>query len=168
MKKVVGVLCVFVIIAIVTCTGIWLFGDHSQVKEGIYRSQNSSKYPNAYIVVEDGTAQFYNIDLNEMYKAEIVENYIDYLVNYKEHVLSSSDKKEIKEAIDLNGQFCQKKIILNYEKENSNYYDETLDIYNYNFGYVTDVDYLAYDYDWKKDTITLTRDDDENIVFVRE
>ncbi len=168
MKKVVGFLGVFIIIAIVTCIGIWLFGDHSQVKEGIYRSQNSSKYPNAYIVVEDGTAQFYNIDLNEMYKAEIVEHYINYLEGYKEQVLSNSDKASIKEEIDLNAQFCQSKFVLDYSKEKINYYDEEAKVYHYNFGDITDVDYLSYDYDWEKNTITLTRDTNNEIIFERE
>lgn len=168
MKKKVRIIAIILAVGVMTFAGFWFFGNHTEVKAGIYRIQNNTTYPEAYILVEDGKAQFFNIDLNALYKNCVVERYITYLEEYKEQKLSVSDKTQIEESIDLNAQFCESKFILDYSKENYNFVDNSTGLCNYNFGKITDTDYLSYNYDWKKGSITLTRDEAESIVFERE
>lgn len=168
MKKKVRIIAIILAVGVLAFAGFWFFGNHTEVKAGIYRIQNNTTYPEAYILVEDGKAQFFNIDLNALYKNCVVERYITYLEEYKQQKLSVSDKTQIEESIDLNAQFCESMFILDYSKENYNFVDNSTGLCNYNFGKITDTDYLSYNYDWKKGSITLTRDEAESIVFERE
>lgn len=143
-----------------------MFSDHTKVADGTYQIQNNATYPDAYIVVEDGEAQFFNIDLNELYKDDIVEKYIMYLKNYKNQSVTSADEEQIKNSIDLNERFCKTKFALDYSEENYNFVDDR-GIGNYNFGTITDISYLSYEYDWKNQSITLNREDAELIKFKR-
>lgn len=154
MKQKIKIILVVVLIAIISFGGIWIFSDHSKVKDGTYEIQNNTTYPDAYIVVDNGEAQFVNIDLNALYKDTIVEDYLSYLKNYKNQKLSSLDEEKIKDSIDLNAQFCETKFVLDYSRE-SDFVDEGIG--HYSFGAITDISYLSYQYDWKKGSITLDR-----------
>ena len=122
------------------------------------------RYPDAYIEVKDGKAQIFNIDLNDLYKDGIVERYIEYLGQERE--IKSSEKKEIENAIDLNKQFCDVSFVLDYEGP-GNFVDSN-GICIYNFGFITEIDCFAYEYDWKNKSITLVRPEAGRIVFKKE
>lgn len=164
-KLVIGAVVLIFIIAI-SFGAIRLFSDHSKVADGKYQIQNNAVYPDAYILVEDGQAQFFHIDLNELYKESIVEDYLNYLKNYKKQKLTASEEKQVRDAIDLNEQFCETKFVLDYSKENYNICDEE-GYYHYNFGFITEISYLSYEYDWKKRSITLDREETGPIEFKR-
>lgn len=156
MKQKIKIIAVVVVIAIISLGGIWFFSDHSKVKDGTYMIQNNTTYPDAYIVVDNGKAQFFNIDLNALYKDTIVEDDLLYLKNYKNQKLSSLDEEKVKDSIDLNAQFCETKFVLDYSRK-SDLFDEDEGIGYYSFGAITDISHLSYQWDWKKRSITLTR-----------
>ena len=168
MKKIIKriVIIVVVLIAFIALTAgaIKLFSDHTEVAEGTYKVQNNTHYPDAYLVVNDGKAQFFNIDLNALYKDDIATYYIDYLKTNNPQ-LSGEEEKEVRDAIDLNKMFCESEFPLDYDPEKSNFIDEE-GIAHYNFGWVTEMSYLSYEYDWKKETITLDRG--PRVIFKRE
>ena len=53
-------------------------------------------------MIDNGEAQFFNIDLNALYKDTIVEDYLAYLKYYKKQKLSSYDEEKVKDSVDLN------------------------------------------------------------------
>lgn len=165
-KKFVIAAVVLIFLTVISFGAVRLFSDHSKIADGKYQIQNNVVYPDAYILVEDGQAQFFHIDLNELYKESIVEDYLDYLKNYKKKILTASDEKQVRDAIDLNAQFCETKFVLDYSEENYNFCDEE-GLYHYNFGFITEISYLSYEYDWKKRSITLDREETGPIEFKR-
>ena len=165
-KKIAKVVITIAVIVFLVLFEIWFMSDHGQVKEGTYYAVNSASYPEAYIVVQDGFVQFFNIDLNEMYKQQIVNRYITYMEGHKERKLTEKEKKQIENAIDLNERFCDSKFAINKEDAEF-FYDDLTGIGNYNFGFVTNGDALSYEYNSRKKTITLTREEAEQIVFER-
>lgn len=165
MKKIVIIVVLIVFIAL-TVGAIRLFSDHTEVAEGTYEIKNNTKYPKAYLVVKDGKAQFFNIDLNALYKDGIVTYYIEFLKT-KNSQFSSEDEKEVRNSIDLNKMFCESEFSLNYEQDKGNFIDEE-GIAHYNFGWVTEVSYLSYEYNWKKKTITLDQIGSPYVVFKRK
>lgn len=104
-------------------------------------------------MIDNGEAQFFNIDLNALYKDTIVEDYLAHLKYYKKQKLSSYDEEKVKDSIDLNAQFCERKFVLNYRE--SDVLDEGIGYYS--FGGITDISHLSYLYDWRKQSITLNR-----------
>lgn len=106
-KKAVLGTVILIFLTVISFGAVRLFSDHSKVADGKYQIQNNETYPNAYILVEDGQAQFFNIDLNESGKGL------------------------------------------------------------YNFGNITEIDYLSYEYDGKKHSITLNREEAGLIEFKR-
>ena len=161
MKKLIVIIAI-VLVAILGAVGIYYFSDHTEVAEGVYKVEGYEKYPDAYIEVKDGTAQFFNIDLNALYKENIVKCYIESIERERE--ITVSEKKEIENSIDLNQQFCDASFVLDYKPENANSINSD-GIGMYNFGFITKMDYLAYEYDWKTKTITLVRPEAGRIVF---
>ena len=161
-------IAVVVIFFAVICVGVvWLYANRAKVANGKYKIQDNSTYPNAYIIVENGEAQFFNIDLNALYKDGIVENRIAYEEYFKKNKISSHDEQNLRDSIDLNKQFCDNKVTLDYSSKNANSYDEDSGIGYYNFGWVTPTNYLSYEYDWKKASIKLNMDDEQLVEFRR-
>ena len=167
MKKYINIAMVVILIVMVGVAVVWLYVNRTKVADGKYKIQDNSTYPNAYIIVKNGEAQFFNIDLNAMYKDSIVEDAIRYEKYYKKKKLSRRDEQNIRDSIDLNKQFCNKRVILNYSSENYNSYDDDSGIGHYNFGMITPTDYLSYEYDWKNGSIKLDREDAELMEFRR-
>lgn len=165
-KKFVIAAVVLIFLTVISFGAVRLFSDHSKIADGRYQIQNNVVYPDAYILVEDGQAQFFHIDLNELYKESIVEDYLNYQKNYKKQKLTASEEKQVRDEIDLNAQFCETKFVLDYSKENYNICDEE-GLYHYNFGFITEISYLSYEYDWKKRSITLDREETGPIEFKR-
>jgi len=161
MKKVIVIIAI-VLVAVLGAVGIYYFSGHAEVAEGIYKVEGYERYPDAYIEVKDGTAQFFNIDLNALYKDEIVERYIKSL----NRDITVSERKEIENSIDLNKQFCDVSFVLDYNSPGN--FVNSDGIGEYNFGFVTEIDYLAYEYDWKAKNITLVRGEAGRIVFKKE
>lgn len=106
-------------------------------------------------MIDNGEAQFFNIDLNALYKDTIVEDYLAYLKYYKKQKLSSYDEEKVKDSVDLNAQFCERKFVLDYRE--SDLFDEDEGIGYYSFGGIIDISHLSYLYDWRKQSITLNR-----------
>lgn len=165
-KKVVLDMVVLMFLTVSVFCAVRLFSDHSKVVDGRYQIQNNAAYPDAYILVEDGQAQFFHIDLNKLYKKTIVERYLNYLKNYKKQKLTALEEKQVGDVIDLNAQFCDTKFVLDYSEEKYNFCDEE-GIYHYNFGFITEDSYLSYEYDWKNRSITLDREEAGLIEFKR-
>lgn len=65
------VAAVVLLVAVIFVSSI--FG--SEIADGTYEITNSSQYPDAYVVVKDNEIQFYNIDLNELYREKELEDF---------------------------------------------------------------------------------------------
>lgn len=153
-------------IVLLGIVGYIAFKDDTKPKEGIYKVENFESYPEAYIEIKEGRAQFFNIDLNALYKDKIVERYINYLTNMKEQKITEDDRKEIEASIDLNKMFCEASVLLDYDKVNMRD-DEKRYLYYYTFGTITDVDHMSYSYNTKEKSITLV-DETNAIVFKKQ
>ena len=90
------------------------FRNNPKLKEGTYKIQDNKTYPDAYIVVQDNSIQFYNIDLNDLFKEEMVTRYI-YFQETEYGALTDKEKEEVEASIDLNKLVCDQPYSLNYE-----------------------------------------------------
>ena len=63
MKKKVLLILIILMIPVIL---FLCFGNNPKLKEGTYKIQDNKTYPDAYIVVQDNSIQFYNIDLNKL------------------------------------------------------------------------------------------------------
>ena len=108
----------FAVLIIIALPIIFLicFRDNSELEEGIYRIQDNELYPDAYILVQDNSIQFCNIDLNTIFKDEMVERYIFFQEN-EYGKLTDKEKMEIDSSIDLNKLLCEQPYQLNYETQ---------------------------------------------------
>lgn len=119
-------------------------------EEGCYYLVDDKKYPDACLQIDNGKGMFSDIDLNEIFRMEFAESYIQALEN-KNGKMSDEEKKDIIESIDLNKQFC-KEFEMDYESfcmqmgENS---------WSYRMGCVAPNRYLGYIYDKEEKTILL-------------
>ena len=102
--------------------------------------------------------------MNELYKAEMLEHYIEYLTNTGGGIITEEDHKEIEKSIDLNKMFCEKNFVLDYSKINIQD-DQNHHLYYYTFGFVTKVDNMAYAYNAKEKIIILDYPEENPIVF---
>ena len=164
-KKKIAIISV-IAVALLGAAGYFVFKDDAKPKDGIYKVENLEAYPDAYIEIKEGRAQFFNIDLNALYKDRIVERYINYLTNMKEQKITKDDRKEIEASIDLNKMFCDESVLLDYDKVIMRD-DEKRYLYYYTFGAITDVDQMSYSYNTKEKSITLV-DETNGIVFKKQ
>lgn len=150
-------ICIISIIAvaILGAVGYFVFGQDKTPQDGIYKVENFPSYPDAYIEIKEGTAQFFNIDLNTVYKDKFVERYINYLTNSKDKNITEDDRKEIEAGIDLNKMFCDKSFSLDFSAY-SMQDEENHNLYYYTFGTVAGHDQLLYSYDTKEKRITVS------------
>lgn len=141
-------LCCIVIVLPV----VWMvfFSYDSTVSDGRYYVQNSKEYPNAYIEVKDGKAQFFQVDLNFYYKDLVVENYINY-ENIHNGEMTEEEKKELSESVDLNAMFSEKEVEIEYNL----LVEVEKGVYSCSFGKISPVNRLAFLYDARKKKITI-------------
>ncbi|MCI8408898.1 MAG: hypothetical protein HFJ09_06460 [Lachnospiraceae bacterium] len=139
--------CIVVVLPV-----IWLvfFSYDSTVADGRYYVQNSKEYPDAYIEVKDGKAQFFQVDLNFYYKEWVVDNYTAY-ENLHNGEMTEEEKKELSESVDLNALFCEKET----EIDKSVFLEVEKDVYAYSFGRISPVNYMGFLYDARKIKITI-------------
>ena len=152
-------------VALLGAVGYFVFKDDTKPTDGIYKVENFASYPDAYVEIKEGSAQFFNIDLNALYKDKMVERYINYITNPNEEI-TEDDRKEIEASIDLNKMFCEKSVLLDYDIVNMRD-DEKHYLYYYTFGIITDVDHMSYSYNTKEKIITLI-DETNAIVFNKQ
>lgn len=109
---------IFVVLLVIALPIVLLvcFRENSELKEGIYRVQDTELYPDAYILVKANSIQFCNIDLNAIYKDELVDRYI-FFQESEYGTLSEEEKIEIEKSIDLNKILCEQPYELNYETQ---------------------------------------------------
>ncbi|MBD5088305.1 MAG: hypothetical protein HDT30_05760 [Clostridiales bacterium] len=160
---------IIVAVGIVLLLGLvyMIFRESPEVKNGIYKIENNEEYSEAYIEVKDGYAQFFNIDLNAIYKEKISERYIIYLTRQKQQNLSETEMQEIREAIDLNTMFCDKPFPIT-NSDVSMQDDEESYLYYYSFGCVVGNEYFLYTYNAKEKNIILSTDTMGEIIFSRK
>lgn len=166
MNKIIAAIIVAAALILVGMTGYYLFRDTSKPGDGVYKVVDCEEYPDAYIKIESGKAQFFNIDLNARYKKDVVSRYITYLERYKKQKLTKEIKREISDAVDVNKMFCDTPFKLDYSEENYNSRDEEeRHLYHYNFGFIVERYYLSYMYDSGEKTITLNQSEMIPITF---
>ena len=74
----------------------------AEISEGTYKIKDCPEYPDAYLVVEDGKLQFFNIDFNEIYQETQLENY---KVMEERGVVVPLEKGQLEQVSDLNQMF---------------------------------------------------------------
>jgi predicted CopG family antitoxin len=129
---------------------------------GCYYVVDNEKYPDAYIKIKKEKAVFSDIDLNEIFRKEIAEDYIESLEN-QNGKLSEEEKEDIINSIDLNKQFCEE-----FQLDFESFSLQTgINTYDYRFGCVAPYRYLGYTYNKKEKTI-LVKFGDKTLLFKRK
>ena len=114
-KKVVKIILaciVLVVVAMITVQVTYIGGE--KMSDGVYEIEGNNEYPNAQIIVKNGTIQFCNIDLNAIYREKQLEEYNN-IVKMRPSMAFSEDK--FSEFSDLNANFVDKPYKINYQKE---------------------------------------------------
>jgi hypothetical protein len=161
-KKIFGGLIITIILLLGLVIIIKMGNDYLHRMEpeaGYYYVVDNQKYPDAYIKIEKGKGVFSDIDLNEIFRMEIAESYMESLEN-QNGKLADEEKEDIIKSIDLNKQFCRE-FQLDFEDFSLQTGENT---YEYRFGCVAPHRYLGYTYNSKEKTI-LVRYEDETLLF---
>lgn len=111
-------ICICSFAAIVFLIIIIVFGNitSGQIAEGTYRVRNCSEFPDAYFVVKDNEIQFYNIDLNKLYREEQLKDFKGWI----EHGIGvNMTEEQIEKASDLNEMFVTNPWKIDYDIENN-------------------------------------------------
>ena len=108
MKKII-ISVIIVILLAVTLTANYIGG--AEFTEGKYKIQDFAEYPDAYIEVKGNTIQFYNIDLNAIYRDYQVAEYRKALTKGFPVKL---DEEGIKKASDFNARFVDEPFELDF------------------------------------------------------
>lgn len=116
MKKKTIIACIGVTAAVLLA-GVLLisFLCGEKFTEGKYFVENFEDYPDAYIEVMGNKIQFYNIDLNAIYREEQIRTYKK-LVDYDPDFAIPEDELEI--ASDLNDMFVNNPYEIVYSPDN--------------------------------------------------
>lgn len=88
-----------------------------KIADGTYRIRNCSEFPDAYIVVKGNKIQFYNIDLNKLYREEELKDFKGWI----EHGIGvEMTQEQIEKASDLNELFVTNPWEIAYDLEGNN------------------------------------------------
>lgn len=152
-------------LAIVILIIIIAVGDISsgKIAEGTYRIKNCSEFPDAYIVVRGNKVQFYDIDLNKLYREEQLENF----KRLVEHGIGvEMTEKQIEKASDLNEMFVINSWEIDYDLVGDNKDGTFTYIY---FCMVKDTFFgLVLQYDSLHKTIQLNNSDPQKILVFKK
>lgn len=110
---------VVAILAVLVMAGVFMFVNigGAEISKGIYELVGYEEYPDAYIVVEDDTIQFFNIDLNAIYQQGQLDNYNKMI---EKGFQSDFTNEQVKEYSDLNAMFVTNPYTIDYEQSNDN------------------------------------------------
>lgn len=112
-------ICICSLAAIVFLMLVIVVGNASsgRIAEGTYRIRNCSEFPDAYIVVKGNKIQFYNIDLNKLYREEELKDFKAWI----EHGIGvEMTQEQIEKASDLNELFVTNPWEIAYDLEGNN------------------------------------------------
>lgn len=129
-----------------------------KIAEGTYRIRNCSEFPDAYIVVKGNKVQFYDIDLNKLYREKELESFKGWV----EHGVGvEMTEKQIEKASDLNELFVTHPWEIDYDIVGDNKDGTFTYIY---FCIVKDTPFgLVLQYDSLHKTIQLNNSDPQKI-----
>lgn len=118
MKRIVkkGIVCVCAVILTLAVIMVSNIGG-GEIADGIYRIENCAEYPVAYAQVEGNTIQFYNIDLNELYREKQREEFQWWI---EQGVGATMTEEQIDAASDLNELFVNNAWEIDYELADEN------------------------------------------------
>lgn len=106
--SIIGIVLIAILLAVIAISRI----GGAEIAEGTYKITDYEAYPDAYIVVEENRVQFYNIDLNAIYREYQMDTYL----NAKEQGLDiGMSKEELEPLSDLNEMFVENAFELDYE-----------------------------------------------------
>ena len=164
-KNVKYILCGLIIIMIPILTIMFLNfkKNESKLQDGIYKVQQNDLYPNAYIEVKEGRIQFFNVNLDSLYK-ETLAAYCIRMQESKYGSITEEEKQGIKNSIQLNLCLCENSYILNYDKMmdygNYEYSNEFFRLKNnIPFGYL---------YNAKNKTISIGTETENELIFLKK
>lgn len=134
-----------------------------QIAEGTYRVTNCDEYPDAYIVVNENNIQFYNIDLNMLYREEQIKDFQGWI----EHGVGGElTEEQIEMASDLNEMFVSNSWEIDYDLESNNKQGTFSYVY---FCIVKDTRFgLVLQYDSMHKTIQLNNADTQKILVFKK
>ena len=150
-KKILFIIAIIVLITIPTVIFFTLKINAKRMASGTYYAVNCEEYPDAYVVVKGETIQFYNIDLNAIYREDQLNSV--YMKQNNENLSFNTGltDEELLELSDLNNMFVNNPYKYDFKdgwKEGTFVYLLRCDGYERLFGL-----YLLYD-SWNK-TITI-------------
>lgn len=111
-KKVALVITGCVILLVLAAVVTYIGG--AKMSNGVYKIEGSKDYPNAKIVVEDGNIQFYDIDLNAIYREKQLEEYNNVIKTQPSLAFS---QENFQKFTDLNANFVDNQYKIDYQKE---------------------------------------------------
>ena len=114
MKKVTKIIIILVA-AVVLFVAAFLISraGGSKLANGTYHITNSEAYPDAYIVVDGNQIQFYNIDLNALYRDDQMENYRKLV---ERGSIPQLTEEQLEQVSDLNALFVTNPWEMNYDE----------------------------------------------------
>ena len=104
-KKILFIIAIIVLITIPTVIFFTLKINGKSMSNGTYYAVNCEEYPDAYVVVKGETIQFYNIDLNAIYREDQLNSV--YMKQNNENLSFNTGltDEELLELSDLNNMF---------------------------------------------------------------
>lgn len=105
MKKITKTAIVLIVVVLLTVVAVVMIGTGGgHMADGTYRVTNCEAYPDAYIVVKRNgkNIQFYNIDLNDIYRESDLERYYKLV---ERELMPEIQDEELDKISDLNAMF---------------------------------------------------------------
>lgn len=110
----IGIIGAIIILAvIIAISGI----GGGKIADGTYRVTNCEAYPDAYIVVEGNKVQFYNIDLNALYRDKQRKEFEGWM---ERGVGANMTEEQIERVSDLNALFVSNAWEIDYDLVDNN------------------------------------------------
>ena len=143
-------------------------GDDTGIPSGTYHvsysanDTNASLYPDACVIVENGTLRLINIDLNELYREKQTDLYNSMLEPYSDSLAIPVSEEEMERNSDLNAMFVENP----YELVNAKIVKREKNLYDYSCR--TELSFgLSFTCDIQNNSISIV-DDEDPFTFVKE